>query len=84
MLGQFSFSGLELSGSQNATYYFFINSQAITTENFGDSRFGMNWTLSENEIMINGTYYYMIPIYLRHCIEGEVFENKGNKYILSL
>lgn len=78
--GEFNFSSIELSGDQNTTYYFFVSSQAIKTENFGDSRFGMNLNLTANEIVVNGTYYFVIPIELRQCLFGEIFISKGNKF----
>ena len=73
---------MELSGSQNTTYYFFIRSQAIKIENLGNAEFGMDWSDNPNEKILNQTYYFTMPIYLRNCIQGEIFSNKTNKFLI--
>lgn len=40
----------------------------------------MNLNLTANEIIVNGTYYFVIPIELRQCLAGEIFISKGNKF----
>lgn len=67
-----------ISGYQNTSYYFFINSEAVTTNHQNDKRFGMDFNLSENEILNKTSYYFMVPVSLQSCLDGEIFDVKIN------
>ena len=81
VLGEFSFSGLELMGSQNTTYYLYISAQVISTDHENDPLFGMDFKKNSNEKVKDGTYYFIIPVKLRNCLDGEIFENKTNMFL---
>jgi len=69
--GIFSFVSFVVYGEIGKSYFFTISTDAVT------KIFGVVTPLS-NEIVLENSYYYSIPIMILACSEGEIFTTDQN------
>ena len=71
-LGLFSHQNLKIQGNLSEVFYLCVNADIISIKNVDFYN-----KSSENEILINQTYYYCNKIVLlNHCDKGQYFDSK--------